>query len=98
MPRPVPRRWNTAFGRFVRRYGVSQLAQALRSHGHPVTPKAIYNWVSGDFSPPLGRALAIRQLALERGEGLRLGQFHRNAVEIRSQSAPSHTADRTPLG
>lgn len=39
-------RWNTRFGRFVRRYGVSRLASQLG-----VAPSAIYQWIRGHTVP-----------------------------------------------
>jgi DNA-binding XRE family transcriptional regulator len=50
-------RWATPFGRFVRTYGVAQLAQQLQ-----VEPAAIYQWVRGHTSPRPPTARAIVQL------------------------------------
>jgi hypothetical protein len=50
-------RWGTPFGRFVRTYGVAQLAEQLK-----VEPAAIYQWVRGHTSPRPPTARAIVQL------------------------------------
>lgn len=64
-------RWDTPFGRFVRTYGVAQLAQQLQ-----VEPAAIYQWVRGHTSPRPPTARAIVQLymlyvCLEEASGKR---------------------------
>ena len=51
-------RWATPFGNFVRKFGVSQLAQELQ-----VEPAAIYQWIRGHTSPRPPKARAIVMLS-----------------------------------
>ncbi len=54
-----PRRWQTPFGRYVARRGVSWVVGRLEAEGLPVTPFAVYHWVAADTAPrpPLARAM-----------------------------------------
>lgn len=53
------RRWQTPFGRFVARRGVSWIVQELEAAGHGVTSFAVYHWVAGVSAPrpPFARTL-----------------------------------------
>lgn len=51
--------WRTRFGKFVAKYGVSELARDLSACGAPVIPSAVYKWVAGNNTP---RAAVIRKL------------------------------------
>lgn len=48
---PRTNRWNTRFGRFTARFGVTRLAAELTQHGAPVTPSAVYKWIAGRHAP-----------------------------------------------
>lgn len=63
MLRPEPRRWRTPLGRWVSGYGVSRLAADLSRHGQPVTPQAVYHWLSGRHAPRPGYAAVIVELS-----------------------------------
>jgi hypothetical protein len=52
--------WSTPFGRFIREYGVTRLAQQLQ-----VTTPAIYQWISG-FTSPLPQHM-LTLIVLSRG-------------------------------
>ena len=53
------RRWQTPFGRYVARRGVSWVVGRLEAEGLPVTPFAVYHWVAADTAPrpPFARAM-----------------------------------------
>lgn len=81
------RRWRTRFGSWVDRVGVSTLTERLRSAGHPVTRKAVYNWLAGEHAPRPACAAAI--VSISRGRvGLADVYGHRARVFSRSVAAP----------
>ena len=52
-PRTATRgaQWRTLFGRAVRRRTVAGVVERLGEQGVPVTPRAVYNWVTGGVRP-----------------------------------------------
>jgi hypothetical protein len=54
-----PRRWQTPFGRYVARRGVSWVVDRLEAEGLPVTPFAVYHWVAADTAPRQSFARAM---------------------------------------
>ena len=85
----VPRRWITPFASDMRRYGVIPICRDLRARGEPVTPKAVYNWIRGDRTPPLRRALVIVDLVRERfgseAQLTHVNQILGHALEVRTE-------------
>lgn len=63
MPPRIGRRWQTRFGRFVQGYGVERLVDALGQHGSPVTPSAVYSWMSGAGTPRAERMSALVRIS-----------------------------------
>jgi len=63
MARRVVTRWNTRFARWVSGYGVTRLAATLATQGDPITPKAIYDWISGDGVPRPPRAMSLVRIS-----------------------------------
>ena len=61
-------RWRTRFGTWVKGYGPNRLARDVGRglYGQPLTPEAIYQWVSGTNAPRPQHALRIVQLARGR--------------------------------
>lgn len=89
-------RWQTRFGRFVRRYGAAKLARDLN-----VEPSAIYQWIRGYTAPRPQTIVTIVLLSRENRTRLtitdiyaqrELGNEHRlerkvaRIVDIRSIS------------
>jgi DNA-binding transcriptional regulator YdaS (Cro superfamily) len=74
------RRWESKFGRFVKAYGVNELAVALSIH-----PTAVYHWISGARSPHPSKALRIQSMAKRRGTPLTLDQIYQHFREVGSE-------------
>lgn len=63
MPRAVPSRRRTPFGRWVDRYRVARLITDLAALKHPVTHQAVYQWIGGKTRPRPDVAMAIARLS-----------------------------------
>jgi hypothetical protein len=72
--------WRTKFGRFVRRFGVEELARRL-----DLNPSAIYHWIACSTSPTRANTLKILELAKERGISLTHNQINQHFREIGSE-------------
>lgn len=70
----------TKFDKFVRGFGVDELAQRLG-----VNPSAIYHWLAGSTSPHPANALKIQALAEQRGVRLSLDQIYQHFREVESE-------------
>jgi hypothetical protein len=73
-----PSRWLSPMGSWVLQNGVYQVAEQLAQAGHPVTGKAIYNWIAGESLPR--PRLAARLCHLSGGE-LTLRDVYLSALE-----------------
>jgi hypothetical protein len=58
-----PSRWQTHFGRWVTDTTPTRIVEQLRAAGTPVTPKAVYMWVSGDRLPRPEVALSLVEIS-----------------------------------
>ena len=64
MRTPNDSRWETTFGKFVRKHSVQRLVFELRSQGFSVTTTAIYYWLRpGGPNPKPKHAKAIVDLS-----------------------------------
>ena len=66
----IERYWKSRFARFVKSYGVVNLALQL-----DVLPSAIYHWIQGSTAPRPVHAEIIQRLARERGARLTMDQI-----------------------
>lgn len=83
------RRWETHFGRWITRLGVSRVVRGLRQQHIPITRQAVYNYVSGARSP----RLEIREAMMRIGRGA----IQREDIDqhvLRMRSRPSLTVER----
>jgi hypothetical protein len=74
-----PRRWRAPFARRVQKYGVRRLTADLQDSGHPVTIKAVYDWVSGRCIPRPDTALAMTRLA---GGRFQIGEIYAHREQL----------------
>jgi hypothetical protein len=86
------RYWKSKFARFVRSYGVHELAAQL-----DIQPSAIYHWLRGATAPRPVHAETIKRLARERGARLMMdcicGDFFSlRAAEIKPETETLHRA------
>jgi hypothetical protein len=88
-----PRRWRTHFGSWVRAYTVPRLTRELQGLGHPVTPHAVYGWLSGRIAPHPDRALAITRLS---GGRLSVADIYRHREAVRPAQASRTAAAGAP--
>lgn len=58
-----PRRWKTAFGRFVKKTSVAGVVRSLAREGFTVQPVTVYSWVAGHRSPTLKVACALSRVS-----------------------------------
>jgi hypothetical protein len=85
------------FERFVRSYGVVELALKLN-----IQESAIYHWLRGSTAPRPVHAGIIQRLALRRGQRLTLDQIYAHFLSLRArevspkQFAEASTARRAP--
>ena len=57
------RRWETAFGRWIKKYNVMRLVDDMRRGGHSLTPSAVYYWLRGSAVPRPDKACALVRLS-----------------------------------
>jgi hypothetical protein len=88
------RYWKSKFARFVRSYGVDQLAAQLH-----IQPSAIYHWLRGTTAPRPIHAEIIQRLARERGARLTMDaiyghflSFRADAIKLQTEALPSPAA------
>lgn len=70
----------TKFDRFVREFGVEDLARRL-----DMNPSAIYHWLRGSTSPHPANAIKIQRLAKQRGVSLSLDEIYQHFREVNSE-------------
>jgi transcriptional regulator with XRE-family HTH domain len=77
----------TKFAKFVRGFGVEDLARRL-----DVNPSAIYHWLRGKTIPDPKNALKVQKLAKRRGVELSLDEIYQPSREVRETSSlkPQH--------
>ncbi len=73
------RYWKSKFARFVRSYGVDQLAAQLQ-----IQPSAIYHWLRGTTAPRPIHAEIIQRLARERGARLTMDAIYGHFLSFRA--------------
>lgn len=73
-------RWQTRFGRWVKSYGATRLAQELGLSCGPGGPITIYQWVGGTRTPR--PASALRIVTLARGK-VRLDDVYAHRYQVR---------------
>jgi hypothetical protein len=73
------RRWASKFARFVRSYGVDELAAQLH-----IQPSAIYHWLRGTAAPRPVIAANIQRLARERGARLTMDCIYGHFLAYRA--------------
>jgi hypothetical protein len=78
------RYWKSKFARFVKTYGVDELAVQL-----DVLPSAIYHWIRGATTPRPTHAAIIQRLARERGSRLTMDQIYGHSLSLRAAKFPS---------
>lgn len=61
--KPKLDRWRTPLGRWVASYTIPRLTRELAQRGSPVTPKAVYAWISGRTRPRLPVAMTVVRLS-----------------------------------
>jgi DNA-binding transcriptional regulator YdaS (Cro superfamily) len=61
--------------------GVQRITSELSRAGEPVTPGAVYQWISGQRAPRAGRAVALVRLS---AGAIGLGDIYAHAVAVRS--------------
>jgi hypothetical protein len=71
--------WRSEFARFVKSYGVDELAVQL-----DVQPSAIYHWIRASTTPRLVHAETIQRLARERGEKLTMDEIYGHFLSLRA--------------
>jgi len=74
--------WKSKFARFVKSYGVNDLAMQL-----DILPSAIYHWIQGSSSPRPVHAEIIQRLARERGARLTMDQIYGHFLSLRDRAA-----------
>jgi hypothetical protein len=74
----IERYWKSRFARFVKSYGVVNLALQL-----DVLPSAIYHWIQGSTAPRPVHAEIIQRLARERGARLTMDQIYGHFLSLR---------------
>lgn len=78
------RYWKSKFARFVKTYGVDELAVQL-----DVLPSAVYHWIRGATTPRPAHAAIIQRLARERGSRLTMDQIYGHFLSLRAAKLPS---------
>lgn len=78
------RYWKSKFARFVKSYGVEDLAVKL-----DVLPSAIYHWIRGSTAPRPVHAEIIQRLARERGCRLTMDQIYGHYLSMKAVGVPS---------
>lgn len=70
----------TKFDKFVREFGVEELARRLGVHS-----SAIWHWIDGSTSPHPANAIMIQELARERGVSLTLDEIYQHFRDVGSR-------------
>ncbi|MGH9747263.1 MAG: helix-turn-helix domain-containing protein [Candidatus Acidiferrales bacterium] len=83
----------TKFDRFIREFGVEELARRLA-----INPSAIYHWLRGSTSPHPANALKIQTLAKQRGVALTLDEIYEHFREVRSERYTASSLKPQPAG
>jgi transcriptional regulator with XRE-family HTH domain len=78
----IERYWKSKFARFVKSYGVIDLAKQLG-----IDPSAIYHWIQGDTAPRPVYAEIIQRVARERGARLTMDQIYGHFLSLRDRAA-----------
>lgn len=91
---PVERYWKSKFARFVKSYGVHDLAKRLG-----LDPSAIYHWIQGDTAPKPVHAEIIQRLAREHGGArLTMDQIYGHFLSLRAAEVPSERSLEASAG
>ena len=61
MPKMVPQRWETRFGRWAHKVGPARIAAELTRRGFPSSRCAVYNWTAADIPVPTLKAVCIER-------------------------------------
>jgi hypothetical protein len=85
------RYWKSTFARFIKSYGVINLALQLH-----VDPSAIYHWIQGTTAPKPFHAEIIQRLARERGARLTMDQIYRHFLSLRADRAAEIPSEPSP--
>jgi hypothetical protein len=80
------RYWKSKFARFVRSYGVDELAAQLH-----IRPSAIYHWLRGTTAPRPVHAENIQRLARERGVWLSMDAIYGHFLSLRDDDIKLET-------
>ena len=70
----------TKFDKFIRGFGVEELARRLE-----VNSSAIYHWLRGATVPDPKNAVKVQKLAKQRGIALSLDEIYQHSREIRGE-------------
>jgi hypothetical protein len=75
-------RWNTRFGRRMKRLGVAQVLRRVHQAGVPITRQALYNYLAGARAPGLEVRTALSRL------GFNLADIDQHILYARSRPSP----------